>query len=129
MLELLEKWQTLILAVLGGLGVLVMAFLYMRFTPRKEFIKHKAATATQLTEYKNEMLEQLSEVKRSVTDDVQELERRLEKVPTTEDLHELELKIGRLNTNIESVKPGLNNVQKLTDLLMENELRGNRSGD
>lgn len=137
MWELFEKWQTLIVSVAAGLGVLVMAFLYLRFVSRPEFNKHKAQTTEQITEvktqiteqlseYKAELQEQLAEVKRSVKDDVTELENRLEKVPTSEDLHELELKIERLNTNIESVKPGLGHVQKLTDLLMENELREKR---
>lgn len=139
-MELFEKWQTLIVSVAAGLGVLVMAFLYLRFVSRPEFNKHKAQTTEQistaktqlteqLSEYKAEIQDQLAEVKRSVKDEVTELEKRLDKVPTIEDLHELELKIERLNTNIESVKPGLGHVQKLTDLLMENELREKRHAD
>ncbi|TQF69564.1 DUF2730 family protein [Pseudoalteromonas luteoviolacea] len=160
MWEYLEKWQTVITAGLGTLGVLVMAFLYIRFPSRPEFNKHKAKTTEQisylkaavteqltehkaelqeqltehkaelqeqLTEHKAELKEQVSEVKGDIKEDVKELENQLAKVPTSEDLHALELKIERLNTNIESVKPGLSNVTRLTDLLMENELREKRN--
>lgn len=138
-IELLEKWQTLLVAIATAAGVLVMAFLYMRFPSRREFNKYKEQSQQQvsqvktdvqkqLTAHKNELQEQLKSVEKSVTDDVQELEKRLDKVPTIEDLHELELNLERLNTNIESVKPGLQHVEKLTALLMENELREKRNG-
>ncbi|MCF2829820.1 MULTISPECIES: DUF2730 family protein [unclassified Pseudoalteromonas] len=151
MYEFFQKWQTVIVWALGVMGVFIMAFLYVRFPSRKEFnsyksaaqqqvsdtqtnvqnqlSKHKTELHEQLGAHKSELQEQLAEVKRAVSDDVRELERRIEKMPTTDDLHDLELKIERLNTNIESVKPGLSNVQKLTDLLMENELREKRNGD
>ncbi|MDN3377172.1 MULTISPECIES: DUF2730 family protein [unclassified Pseudoalteromonas] len=139
MIELLEKWQTLLVAIATAAGVLIMAFLYMRFPSRREFNKYKEQSQQQvnqvktkvqeqLTAHKNELQEQLKSVEKSVTDDVQELEKRLDKVPTIEDLHELELNLERLNTNIESVKPGLQHVEKLTALLMENELRDKRNG-
>nr|WP_249365896.1 DUF2730 family protein [Pseudoalteromonas sp. NEC-BIFX-2020_002] len=111
----------------------------MRFPSRREFNKYKEQSQQQvslvktdvqeqLTAHKNELQEQLKSVEKSVSHDVQELEKRLDKVPTIEDLHELELNLERLNTNIESVKPGLKNVEKLTALLMENELREKRNG-
>ncbi|KZN57613.1 hypothetical protein N473_06985 [Pseudoalteromonas luteoviolacea CPMOR-1] len=138
MLDFFEKWQTVIMGALGTLGVLIMAFLYIRFPSRPEFNKHKtqtteqishlkAAVTEQLAEHKAELQEQISVVKGDIKEDVKELENQLAKVPTSEDLHALELKIERLNTNIESVKPGLSSVTRLTDLLMENELREKRN--
>ena len=102
--------------------MLIMAFLYIRFPSRREFIKFKE-------EIEQKTSEKLDAVKTSVDSDLRDFQKKLDKVPTTEDLHALELKIERLNTNIESVRPGLSNVQKLTDLLMENELREKRNGD
>jgi hypothetical protein len=138
MYEFFQKWQTLIVWVLGVIGVFVMAFLYARFPTRKEFNAHKTSAQEQLsahktdvqkqlTAHKEEVLKQLNEVKQTFADDVRDLESQLEKMPTKEDLHELELKIEGLNTNIESVKPGLDEVKKLTHLLMENELREKRN--
>ena len=122
MLDFLEKWQTVVVSFLGAFGVLIMAFLYIRFPSRREFIKFKE-------EIEQKTSEKLDAVKTSVDSDLRDFQKKLDKVPTTEDLHALELKIERLNTNIESVRPGLSNVQKLTDLLMENELREKRNGD
>ncbi|TMP27191.1 hypothetical protein CWB99_15855 [Pseudoalteromonas rubra] len=140
MYDFFQKWQTLIVWLASGLGVLIMAYLYLRFPSRGEFNKHKNSAQEQLTSHKEEVLKQLSthkaevsemlsDVKKEIGSDFKELERQLEKVPTKEDLHDLELKIEKLNTNIESVKPGLSNVERLTNLLMENELREKRNAD
>lgn len=65
-----------------------------------------------------------------------ELERRLTAVETTiaempsaKDIHELDKRLIEVSVKIDGLTPQLRDIKRLTDLLMENELRGNRHAD
>ncbi|MCG7565868.1 DUF2730 domain-containing protein [Pseudoalteromonas sp. CnMc7-15] len=49
-------------------------------------------------------------------------------MPSAEDIHELDKRLIEVGGKIDSLSPQLGNLQRVTDLLMENELREKRSG-
>ncbi|WKE64350.1 DUF2730 family protein [Gallaecimonas kandeliae] len=51
-----------------------------------------------------------------------ELERRIDDLPGEKDLHELSLKISDLKVELAAVSPALKRLERLGDLLLENEL-------
>ncbi|WP_115720181.1 DUF2730 family protein [Gallaecimonas mangrovi] len=52
------------------------------------------------------------------------LERRIEDMPSQRDLHELSIKIADLNGQIQGIAPALKRMERIGDLLLENELKG-----
>ncbi|MFU2509372.1 DUF2730 family protein [Pseudoalteromonas sp. ASV78] len=57
------------------------------------------------------------------------VEKTIEDLPNTEDLHELDKRLIEVSGKIDGLNPQLADLKRLTDLLMENELRGTRNGD
>lgn len=57
------------------------------------------------------------------------VEKTIEDLPNSEDLHELDKRLIEVSGKIDGLNPQLTDLKRLTDLLMENELRGARSSD
>ena len=57
------------------------------------------------------------------------VEKTVEDLPNADDLHELDKRLIEVSGKIDGLNPQLTDLKRLTDLLMENELRGTRSGD
>ena len=51
----------------------------------------------------------------------------IEELPGTDDIHELEKRLIEVSGKLDSISPQLDSLQRVTGLLMENELRGNRN--
>jgi len=60
---------------------------------------------------------------------VSAVENAVNELPSKDDLHELDKRLIEVGGKIDALSPQLKDVKRLTDLLMENELRGNRNGD
>lgn len=60
---------------------------------------------------------------------VSTLEQTVEKLPTSERLHRLELEISELSGELKAIAPKLNQVSKLADMLLENELKGSTNAN
>ncbi len=50
-------------------------------------------------------------------------------LPNKDLVHKLELKIETLSGDIKRIEPGLTSVKQLSDMLLENELKGNNNAD
>lgn len=57
------------------------------------------------------------------------VEKTVEDLPNADDLHELDKRLIEVSGKIDGLNPQLTDLKRLTDLLMENELRGTRNGD
>ncbi len=57
------------------------------------------------------------------------VEKTVEDLPNADDLHELDKRLIEVSGKIDGLNPQLTDLKRLTDLLMENELRGTRSND
>ncbi|MBB1353524.1 DUF2730 family protein [Pseudoalteromonas sp. SR45-5] len=57
------------------------------------------------------------------------VEKTVEDLPNADDLHDLDKRLIEVSGKIDGLNPQLTDLKRLTDLLMENELRGTRSGD
>ena len=57
------------------------------------------------------------------------VEKTIEDLPNADDLHELDKRLVEVSGKIDGLNPQLTDLKRLTDLLMENELRGTRSSD
>lgn len=57
------------------------------------------------------------------------VEKTIEDLPNADDLHELDKRLIEVSGKIDGLNPQLTDLKRLTDLLMENELRGTRNGD
>lgn len=100
---ILEWWKAFIAIACAIVAAGALAWLRSTFVSKKEFEQHK----------------------QRLTD----IEKTIEDLPSSEDLHELDKRLIEVGGKIDSLTPQLNDVKKLTDLLMENELRGARNGD
>ncbi|MDK2598647.1 DUF2730 family protein [Pseudoalteromonas obscura] len=60
---------------------------------------------------------------------VDAVEKTVEDLPSTEDLHELDKRLIEVGGKIDVLSPQLGDLKRVTDLLMENELRGNRDAN
>ena len=56
------------------------------------------------------------------------VEKTIEDLPNSEDLHELDKRLIEVSGKIDGLNPQLTDLKRLTDLLMENELREKRNG-
>tara|TARA_Y100000588_G_C14281520_1_gene937748 strand:+ start:28398 stop:28724 length:327 start_codon:yes stop_codon:yes gene_type:complete len=56
------------------------------------------------------------------------VENTVEDMPSAEDIHDLEKRLIEVGGKIDALSPQLGTLQRVTDLLMENELREKRSG-
>lgn len=57
------------------------------------------------------------------------VEKTVEDLPNADDIHDLDKRLIEVSGKIDGLNPQLTDLKRLTDLLMENELRGTRSGD
>lgn len=57
------------------------------------------------------------------------VEKTVEDLPNADDIHDLDKRLVEVSGKIDGLNPQLTDLKRLTDLLMENELRGTRNGD
>ncbi|MGE6447943.1 DUF2730 family protein [Pseudoalteromonas tetraodonis] len=57
------------------------------------------------------------------------VEKTVEDLPNADDIHDLDKRLLEVSVKIDGLNPQLTDIKRLTDLLMENELRGTRSND
>ncbi len=57
------------------------------------------------------------------------VEKTVEDLPNADDIHDLDKRLVEVSGKIDGLNPQLTDLKRLTDLLMENELRGTRSND
>ena len=57
------------------------------------------------------------------------VEKTVEDLPNADDIHDLDKRLLEVSVKIDGLNPQLKDLKRLTDLLMENELRGTRSND
>lgn len=57
------------------------------------------------------------------------VEKTVEDLPNADDIHDLDKRLIEVSGKIDGLNPQLTDLKRLTDLLMENELRGTRSSD
>ncbi|WP_235956717.1 DUF2730 family protein [Pseudoalteromonas galatheae] len=100
---LLEWWKQMLAAGVVIVGAGSIAWL------RATFVSRKAHNALEL---------RVSAVEQTVDD-----------LPSADDLHDLDKRLIEVGGKIDALSPQLATLQNTTSLLMENELRGARSGD
>lgn len=100
---ILEWWKAFLTVGIAIVGASALAWLRSTFVTKKV----------------HEVLEnRLSAVEKTVED-----------LPNADDLHELDKRLIEVSGKIDGLNPQLTDLKRLTDLLMENELRGTRSND
>lgn len=65
----------------------------------------------------------------ALTERVSKVEGIVEDLPSVKELHELDKSLIEVSGKLDAVIPQLDGLKRTTDLLMENELRGSRSGN
>lgn len=55
------------------------------------------------------------------------VEKTIEDLPNADDIHDLDKRLVEVSGKIDGLNPQLKDLKRLTDLLMENELRGTRN--
>lgn len=96
-MELIAKYWAPIWALLTTAGLVIMALL------AKTYAKREAVESL-----KNEIIR---------------LDQRLDDLPSERELHALQLEISELRGDLRELKPELRQVKRLSDLLLENELK------
>lgn len=96
-MELIAKYWAPLWATITTIAMVIMALLAKTYAKREEV----------------ETLH--SEIKR--------LDQRLDDLPSERELHELQLEISELRGDLKALKPELMQVRRLSDLLLENELK------
>ena len=100
---ILEWWKAFLTVGIAIVGASALAWLRSTFVTKKV----------------HEVLEsRLSAVEKTVED-----------LPNADDLHELDKRLIEVSGKIDGLNPQLADLKRLTDLLMENELRGTSSND
>ncbi|KAF7787184.1 hypothetical protein PRUB_a4062 [Pseudoalteromonas rubra] len=100
---LIEWWKQMVAAGVVIVGAGSIAWLRATFVSR---VKH------------DELEQRISAV-----------ERRVEDMPSVEDFHGLEKSLLEVGGKIDALSPQLGDLKRVTDLLMENELRGTRNAE
>jgi len=99
--ELIAKYWAPLWATITTVAMVIMALLAKTYATRKEV----------------ELLK--SEIGR--------IDKHLDSLPSERELHALQLEISELRGDLRSLKPELLQVRRLSDLLLENELKEGRS--
>ncbi len=100
---ILEWWKAFLTVGIAIIGASALAWLRSTFVTKKV----------------HEVLEsRLSAVEKTVED-----------LPNADDIHDLDKRLLEVSVKIDGLNPQLKDLKRLTDLLMENELRGTRSND
>ncbi|WP_046005797.1 DUF2730 family protein [Pseudoalteromonas rubra] len=60
---------------------------------------------------------------------VNTIEQTVKELPSSDDLHELDKRLIEVGGKIDVLSPQLGDLKRITDLLMENELRGTRNAN
>ncbi|RZF83722.1 DUF2730 family protein [Pseudoalteromonas sp. CO325X] len=110
---ILEWWKQLLAAGFLIVGCGAIAWLRSTFVSKKE---HELYRQEQREHYDG-LTQRLNTVETTVAD-----------LPSADDIHELDKRLIEVGGKIDALSPQLGNLQRVTDLLMENELRGTRSG-
>jgi septal ring factor EnvC (AmiA/AmiB activator) len=63
----------------------------------------------------------------SLKSEIARLDQRLDELPSEKELHQLQLEISELRGDLRELKPELRQVKRLSDLLLENELKEGKS--
>lgn len=105
-MDLINEWWKQILAA-GFLivGAAAITWLKATFVSKKVHDKFKEATEGRLNA----------------------MEQSIQELPSKEDLHELDKSLIEVGGKIDALSPQLADLKRVTDLLMENELRGTRN--
>lgn len=98
-----QYWSTL-----SSIGALGFSFLVM-------FLATKFARCEEL----DAIASDVSRLKR----DVSIIQGQLESLPTQDDIHKLNLEISGLRGDIKEIKPELASVKRISNLLLENQLK------
>lgn len=98
-----QHWSTL-----SSLGAFALSFLVM-------FLATKFA--------KREELDAIASDVSKLKKDVSTIQGQLESLPTKDDIHKLNLEISGLRGDIKEIKPELAGVKRISNLLLENELK------
>lgn len=96
-MELLIKYWTPIWSIMVTLGLFAMALL------SKTYARH----------------EHVAKLKQ----EVEKVKTQIQAMPSTSEFHKLNLEMCSLSGDLKALKPQLDNVEKLLDLLVENELK------
>ncbi len=99
-MELIAKYWTPIWSILVTLGLLLMGLM------SKTYARHDAVNM--------------------LIAEIETLKSRLDETPSVAELNRLNVDIVRLSGEIKSLQPQLDSVQRLSDLLLENELKERR---
>lgn len=94
--EIIKDYLALWIALGGVLGTLVLALMQRTYAKREDVTR--------------------------ITERLAALEHHVADIPAQEEWHELSLRMEKLNGQIEAVKPSLARLERLADLLLENEL-------
>lgn len=94
--EIIKDYLALWIALGGVLGTLVLALMQRTYAKREDVSQ--------------------------ITTRLVALESHVKDIPTHQEWHDLALRMERLNGQIEAVKPSLVRLERLADLLLENEL-------
>jgi cell fate (sporulation/competence/biofilm development) regulator YmcA (YheA/YmcA/DUF963 family) len=95
--EVLAKYWAMIWALITTIGLVIMALLSKTYAKQESVISLKQQVDT--------------------------LENSMNQLPTEKELHKLNMEISGLRGELKSFGPQLVQVQKLSDLLLENELK------
>lgn len=98
-----QYWSTISSIGACSISILVM-LLATKFARREEL---------------NEIAHDVSRLKK----DVSIIQGQLESMPTKDDIHKLNLEISGLRGDIKEIKPELSGVKRISNLLLENELK------
>jgi len=98
-----QYWSTISSIGACAISVLVM-FLATKFARREEL---------------NAVVVDVSKLKK----DISTIQGRVESLPTKDDIHKLNLEISGLRGDIKEIKPELASVKRISNLLLENELK------
>ncbi|KZY40675.1 hypothetical protein A3733_05355 [Pseudoalteromonas shioyasakiensis] len=104
---ILEWWKALLTVGVAIVGAGALAWLRSTFVTKKVH----------------------EDVSKALESRLSAVEKTIEDLPNADDLHELDKRLVEVSGKIDSLNPQLTDLKRLTDLLMENELRGTRSSE
>jgi hypothetical protein len=111
--------------MLGVIGVVCVAILSKYFATKKDLAAHTLVVQqrfeTNENKFKNHQLEHYK-----LRDTVNELDKHIKCLPTSQDSQALRESMARLEGRLESVEPMFKQILNQYNMLLENELRGEK---
>lgn len=107
MLDVLFKIWPIVATIGSIIGTLGMAWLSRKFVPMDEY---------------NKVVKVVDDHEKRLS----QAEQHLEAMPTREELHALDKVLTGLGERLGAMERGINRLENKTDMLLENELRGER---